>query len=110
MKDRHTQDWERLRDRQKIEREEAGLRPALSAKSREQDNRAAERHEPDRQAEALRAERLRDGITRAEQIDRQKHSPHGDRPLSEATKEKVRRMQEREREERERGNDYGRER
>lgn len=100
----HDRQWSELRARHHDEREKAGIKPA-AARSTPAPDVGQER------SEALRQERLRDGITRSEQIDRSTRSKWGDRPLSDDAKKAADKMRDRDREDRQRGrDDWGRDR
>lgn len=113
MKAGQQQQWADLRAQHHAQREQAGIKPIERAKPREQDNRqglglptigAAK-------AEADRHERLREGITRAEQLDRREgKSKWGDRPLSDDTRKAGEAMRERDEKDRRSRDDHGRER
>lgn len=114
MKAGQQQQWAELRAQHHDERAKAGIRPQQErAAPREPDNRHGLGLPPVDQvrAEADRQERLRDGITRAEQIDRREgKSKWGDRPLSDDTRKAGEQMRERDEKDRRSRDDHGRER
>jgi hypothetical protein len=107
------QQWADLRAQHHDERAKAGIRPQQErAAPRTQDNRQGLVPPVDQvRADADRQERLRDGITRAEQIDRRESkSKWGDRPLSDDTRKAGEQMRERDEKDRRSRDDHGRER
>lgn len=110
MKAGHQQQWAAQRAQHHTEREKAGIKP-LSPRAADTRQGLGLPSIGAARAEADRAERLQQGITRAEQLDRREgKSKWGDRPLSDDTRKAGEAMRERDEKDRRSRDDHGRER